>query len=71
MIMKLAMLAVVGYVIYFFFFREGGFSKKIDKEDSETMVECSKCNMYISVDETIIKDGKHYCSDECALLSRY
>jgi uncharacterized protein len=67
--MKLLLLAVVGYVIYFFFFKNGGFSKKIDKEDSETMVECTKCKTYISVSETIIKDGKYYCSEECALLS--
>jgi len=69
MIMKLLLLSVVGYVIYFFFFKNGGFSKKIDKEDSETMVACSKCETYISVSEATIKDGKYYCSSECALLS--
>jgi len=69
MIMKLLILGVVGYVIYFFFFKNGGFSKKIDKDDSETMVECSACQTYISVNETVIKDGEYYCSSECAKLS--
>ncbi len=66
--MKLLLLGVVGYVIYFFFFKNGGFSKKINKDESETMVECAACDTYISVDETVIKDGKHYCSNECAQL---
>ncbi len=67
--MKLLLLGVVGYVIYFFFFKNGGFSKKIDKDDSETMVECEACDVYISVEDSIIKDGKYYCSKECAKLS--
>ncbi len=69
MIIKLLLLAVVVYVIYLFFFRDGGFSKKIDKDDSETMVDCEKCGVYISVKDAIIKDGKYYCSKECAKLS--
>jgi len=69
MIMKLLLLAVAGYVIYFFFFKNGGFSKRINKDDSETMVECAACETYISVEDSIIKDGKHYCSNECAKLT--
>jgi len=65
---KLLLLGLVLYVIYFFFFKNGGISKKINKDDSETMVECAACETYMSVDETIIKDGKHYCSNECAKL---
>lgn len=67
--MKLLLFAVVGYVIYFFFFKNGGFSKRINKDDSETMVECAACETYISVEDSIIKDGKHYCSNECAKLT--
>ena len=69
MIVKLLLLSVVIYVIYFFFFKEGGFNKKIDKDESETMVECSACDTYISAQESIIKDGKHFCSKTCAQLS--
>ena len=68
MIMKFLLLAIVGYVIYFFFFKNSGFSKRINKDDSETMVECAACETYISVEDSIIKDGKHYCSNECAKL---
>ena len=68
MIIKILILGAVLYSIYFFFFKNGGFSKKINKDDSETMVECAACDTYISVDETVIKDGKHYCSNACAQL---
>jgi len=69
MIIKLLLLGAVIYAVYFYFFKNGGFSKKIDKDDSETMVECAACGTYISVKDSIIKDGKHYCSNECAFPS--
>jgi len=69
MMIKLLLLGVAIYAVYFFFFKNGGFSKKINKDDSETMVECAACDTYISVTDSIIKDNKHYCSNECANLS--
>ena len=69
MIMKLLLLAAVGYTIYFLFFKKGGLSYKKDSEDSETMVECAACETYISVNDAIVKEGKYYCSKECANLS--
>lgn len=41
-------------------------SRKGKNEDVETVVECHKCGVYISVDEAILKDGYYYCSKECA-----
>lgn len=45
-------------------------SKKEKKEkkniDGDTMVECSNCSVFVSQSEAIIKDGKFYCSKECA-----
>ncbi len=69
MIMKLLLLGVVGYVIYILFFKKGGITNRIDQEESETMVECAECSVYISTKDAIIKDGKYYCSKECAALS--
>jgi len=66
---KLILLAVVLYGVYFIFFRKPSKSKKsIENEDSETVVECKKCGVYISANEILQKDGKNYCSEECARL---
>lgn len=67
--MKLLLLGVVGYAIYFFFFKKNGLSYKQENDDSETMVECASCGMYVSVRDAILKEGKYYCSKECAKLS--
>jgi uncharacterized protein len=64
--MKLIIFGLVAYAIYFFFFKK---PKTIaDRDDSETMVECSECGTYISVSESIIKDSHYYCSKDCAKL---
>jgi len=77
MIMKLILLAAVVYGIYILFFRNGnivdkmrekrsGTSPKKEEKDVDTVVECAKCGLYVSVDEAILKDGKYYCSKACA-----
>lgn len=77
MIMKLILLAAVVYGIYILFFRNGnivdkmrekksGTSPKKEEKDVDTVVECAKCGLYVSVDEAILKDGKYYCSKTCA-----
>ena len=55
------------------FFKNDALTAKKEKkqrpkreDDSEIMVECSKCGIFISSKEAIIKDGKYYCSKECA-----
>jgi uncharacterized protein len=77
MIFKFIILAALIYGVYILFFREGNLmdkmkeksktaSRKGKNEDVETVVECHKCGVYISVDEAILKDGYYYCSKECA-----
>lgn len=71
MVIKILALVFVIYLIYILFFRVkredvASSSKKASAKDSETMVECCKCPTFISVKEAIIKDGKYYCSQECA-----
>ena len=79
MIFKLILLAAVIYVIYTLFFKEGNLvekmkegasksSKKGAEKDVDTVVECCQCGVYVTVDEAILKDGKYYCSKECAEL---
>ncbi len=66
MILKIILL---GAVIYFLYKAFGGEfklpQKKVDKEDGDTLVECSKCGVFITKKEAIFKAGKYYC-DECA-----
>ena len=72
MIIKLVIVAVIIYVIYFVLFKKPSMQKRAkgqkDIIDSETMLECKECGAYVSGDEAIIKDGKFYCSKECAKL---
>lgn len=72
MILKiLLVLAVIG-VVYFIFFKKKPVSaskkptaKKDKKLQSNDMVACSTCGVYIEVGETIISNNKYFCSDEC------
>lgn len=71
--MKLLILAIVIYLIYNFFVKEKPIKnqqtdrkKDQKKEDEDLMVECEKCKTYVSSKEAIIKNGKFYCSKECA-----
>ena len=73
MIFKLLVFAVVVFIVYTLFFKTSRGKveqpkKKNRKNDGETMVECTKCSVFVSEKEAIIKDGKFYCSKECAGL---
>ena len=39
--------------------------EKTTKPQSNDMVECSACGIYCEVDDSILSNGKYYCSDEC------
>lgn len=68
MILKLLIFAIVAVLIYKFF---GGKFPKIGKTphekklDDDTLVECEKCQTYVTVNESLIVRGKYYCSPEC------
>lgn len=67
MIIKLLILGVVLYVVYFVFFKKPNMIK--DKyKDSDTVIECEECGVYTDDKEIIMKGAKHYCSKECARL---
>lgn len=67
--MKFIILGIIIYAVYFLFFRKSSL-KKDDKKlkDSETVVECQECGVYTSVNEIVLRDGREYCSKECAEL---
>ncbi len=67
MLLKLLLLAVVIGIVYIFFIKQK--PKKSEKKESlgeEIMLECHRCKTYVSNKEAIIKDGRFYCSKECA-----
>jgi len=75
MIFKLLVFVVVVFIVYTLFFKTNRGTveqpkrkKKSRKIDGETMVECTKCSVFVSEKEALIKDGKFFCSRECAGL---
>lgn len=73
MILKLLIFAIVAVMVYRLF---GGKVPILDRErhtpkssgsapDEDTLVECTKCGTFVTIKESIIVRGKHYCSDEC------
>jgi uncharacterized protein len=73
MIVKLLVFVVVLLIIYVAFFKKASpAQKKKETEDkkigSDIMIECSECSTFVSEKEAIIKDGKFFCSKQCAKL---
>jgi len=69
LILKLLIFAAVGLFIYKFFggkLPTLGKSAAEKKLDDDILVECEKCSTYVTVKESILVNGKYYCSEECA-----
>lgn len=74
--MLLKILALIGVLlfVYILFFKKPLPKEETKKEKkpnnrklkSDTMIECAKCDTFVSEDEAIIKDGAFYCSKSCA-----
>jgi len=72
MLLKIIGFVVVVFLIYIFFFKNKR-KEEIDKSkethkklEGDTMVECKACATFVSYDDAIIKDGRFFCSKECA-----
>ncbi|MEA3228060.1 MAG: PP0621 family protein [Campylobacterota bacterium] len=67
MILKLLLVIAVIGIIYFIFFKKKTDKKSItDKnEQANEMVECCVCGIYSEIDDSILSNGKYYCSNEC------
>ena len=66
MLKTLAFLGVIFGIIWFFFIRKPNKSST-PKPQEETMVECAKCQTFISQNEAILSNGRYYCCNECLL----
>ncbi|MBU3014870.1 metallothionein [Poseidonibacter lekithochrous] len=68
MILKILAFALVLFIVYIIFFkknREKTIVKKKDIKYEDEMLECPTCKTYISTKESILSNGKYYCSEEC------
>jgi uncharacterized protein len=67
---NLALIIIVGYIIYIKFFKrptvQGGNTSQKPKNDGSLMVGCDKCGTFVENGDGITKNGKFYCSKECA-----
>lgn len=67
---NLAVIIIVGYIVYVKFFKKprqvSNPKEEFKKMDNSIMVACDKCGTFVEMGESIAKDGKFYCSRECA-----
>ncbi len=63
MLFKILLIAAVIGGIYYFFIKK---KPTLADNETDTMIECDKCGTFVSNKEAIIKNGKYYCSKECA-----
>lgn len=68
MIWKILLVVGVIAIIFFIFIKKRPKVQNDTKKDelkSSDMVECATCGIYCALDDTIISNGKYYCSKEC------
>ena len=71
MIFKLLLIIAIISIVYFMFFKKttpAQTPKRTNKKSTpeiDEMVECSQCGVYVSLEESILSNGKYYCSREC------
>ncbi len=65
---KWLVFALFIFVVYYLFFRKHTTTESNKEGKESIMLECDKCGIYVANHEAIFKDGKYYCSKECASL---
>ncbi len=74
MILKILLVIGVIAAVYFMFFKKKPIQsntktkkdKKSEKLEANDMVECPTCGVYSELDDSVLSNGKYYCSSECA-----
>ena len=74
MILKLLLIIVVIATVYFIFFKKKPIKntsntkkdEKKEKLEANDMIECPACGIYSELDDSVLSNGKYYCSSECA-----
>jgi uncharacterized protein len=67
-ILKLLLLGAIALLVYRLFggkLPSFGRSQEAKKLDEDTLVACEKCGTYVTLKESILVQGKYYCSKEC------
>lgn len=72
MIFKLLLVIAVIGIIYIIFFKKKSATKSLKEKEQKAndMVECSVCGVYSELDDSILSNGKYYCSEECVREER-
>lgn len=71
MILKVLLVIAVIAAVYFIFFKKKPLQEKKnnrsqnEKLESNDMVECPTCGVYTEINDSILSNGKYYCSNEC------
>lgn len=67
MLLKVLSIVVLGFFVYLIFFKKSRNPniKKDDKLISDEMIECPSCKTFVSQKESIVSNGKFYCSKDC------
>ncbi len=71
MILKALLIIGVIAAVYFMFFKTKPLKNSEAKKDTNTpekandMVACTSCEVYVEISESILSNGKYYCSSEC------
>ena len=64
--LKMLLFAALLFGVYYIFFRKESLTPPASSDNSpDEMIPCAKCGTYVQLKETLIREGKHYCSREC------
>jgi len=74
MILKLLLVIAVIGIVYFMFIKKKPLKEKVapkkekkrEKLEANDMIECPTCGIYSELGDSILSNGKYYCSSECA-----
>lgn len=64
---KYIVAVVVLYILYLAFFKKRSVMNETDIQDSSVSetIQCVKCGTYVDIDDSILSNGRYYCSQEC------
>jgi uncharacterized protein len=69
MILKLLLIIAVITTVYYIFFKKKPIKKSPTSRETQAeasdMVECANCGIYSQLNDSILSNGKYYCSSEC------
>jgi uncharacterized protein len=66
-LIKYIVAVVVLYILYLAFFKKRSVMNETDIQDSSVSetTQCVKCGTYVDIDDSILSNGRYYCSQEC------